>query len=488
MNRRIVFYMLGQILKVEAALMTLPLVCSVIYGEESGFSFIVTIALSLCFGFLLTAVNKPKDKTFFAKEGFVIVALSWIVLSVAGALPFVISGEIPNFFDAFFETVSGFTTTGATILNGSEIEIMSKGLLFWRSFTHWIGGMGILVLVMAIVPTESGRSIHIIRAEMPGPIVGKLVPKLKSTAKILYLIYICLTALEVVLLLCGGMNLFESLVHSFGTAGTGGFGVRGDSIGSYSPYLQWVITVFMLVFGINFNVFYLIIVGRLRTAFKSEELWCYVGIVLASVILITHNIYHLFDGFWEALRQSAFQVASIISTTGYATNDFNLWPGLSKGILFLLMFIGACAGSTAGGIKVSRIVLLFKRISAGLKHMLHPRSAEAVRFEGKKVENDTLNSVLVYFAIYFFCFTVMFLLLLFESKVDFETSISAVAACFNNVGPGLSKVGPNGNYDIYSYFSKIVLSFAMLLGRLEIYPMLLLFSPSSWLKRRKVNK
>ncbi len=483
MNRRIIFYMLGQILKVEAVLMLLPLICSVIYGEKSAITFVITIALALLLGFLLTLFNKPKDKTFFAKEGFVIVALSWITLSVVGALPFVISGAIPNFIDAFFETVSGFTTTGATILGGNEIEGMSKGLLFWRSFTHWIGGMGILVLVMAIVPTDSGRSIHIVRAEMPGPIVGKLVPKLKSTAKILYLIYICLTLLEVILLFAGGMNLFESIVHSFGTAGTGGFGVKGDSIASYSPYLQWVITVFMLIFGINFNIYYLIIAGKLRTAFKSEELWCYVGIVIAAVSLVTYNIHNLVDGFWETLRQSAFQVASIITTTGYATTDFNLWPGLSKGILFILMFIGACAGSTAGGIKISRIVLLFKRISANLRHMIHPRGTEAVRFEGKKVENETLNGVLVYFAIYFVCFTVILFVLLFE-PFDFETNISAVAACFNNVGPGLSKVGPMGNYDIFSYLSKTVLSVAMLLGRLEIYPIILLFSPRNWIKSR----
>ena len=486
MNRKIVFYLLGKILCIEAVLMLLPMAYSIVCAEKSVIAFAITIIFSLGLGFLLTVINKPKDETFFAKEGFVIVALSWITLSVVGALPFVISGAIPNFIDAFFETVSGFTTTGATILSGEQIEAMGKGLLFWRSFTHWVGGMGILVLVMAIVPTESGRSIHIVRAEMPGPIVGKLVPKLKSTAKILYLIYIFLTVLEVVLLLAGGMNLYESLVHSFGTAGTGGFGVRADSIGSYSPYIQWVIAIFMLIFGVNFNIYYLILVRKIRTAFKSEELWCYLGIVVVAVSLITYNIYHLFGSFWEAVRQSAFQVASIISTTGYSTADFNLWPGLSKGILFILMFIGACAGSTAGGIKISRIVLLFKRIRANLKHMLHPRGAEAVRFEGKGVEAETLNGVMVYFALYFFCFVIIFFILLFE-PFGFETNISAVAACFNNVGPGLSKVGPIGNYDIYSPFAKLVLSFALLLGRLEIYPLILLFSPTSWLKRRKIK-
>ncbi len=485
MNRKMVIFMLGKILKIQAILLCLPLLCSVIYLEKSAFAFLVTIALSLILGFLCTTFSKPKDKTIYAKEGFVIVALSWIGLSLIGALPFVLTGEIPSYIDAFFETVSGLTTTGATILG--SMESMSKGILFWRSFTHWVGGMGILVLVVAIVPTDSGRSIHIIRAEMPGPIVGKIVPKIKSTAKILYLIYIGMTVLEIFLLFLGGMNLFEAIVHSFGTAGTGGFGIKVDSIASYSPYLQWVITIFMLMFGVNFNIYYLILAGRLRSAFKSEELWCYVGILLAAVGLVTVNISNLYSNFSETLRAAAFQVSSIITTTGYATTDFNSWPGLSKGILFLLMFIGACAGSTAGGIKISRIMLLLKRISATLKHLIHPRSTETVRFEGKKVENETLTGALVYFAIYFLCFTVIFFVLLFE-PFDFETNLSAVAACFNNVGPGLSMVGPLGNYDIYSPLSKIVLSVAMLLGRLEIYPLILLFSPRIWIRRKNLKK
>lgn len=484
MNRKIVFYMLGKILILEAALLCLPLICALIYGEKSVIAFIITIGIALALGLVLSLLNKPKDKTFFAKEGFVIVALSWIFLSLVGALPFYISGEIPSYINAFFETVSGFTTTGATILG--TMESMPKGILFWRSFTHWIGGMGVLVLILAILPTDSGRSIHIIRAEMPGPIVGKLTPKLKSMTKILYLIYIGLTLLEVVLLLCGKMPLFEALVHSFGTAGTGGFGIKGDSIGSYSPYLQWVITIFMLVFGVNFNIYYLLLVGRIRSAFKSEELWCYLGIVFVSVGLVTANVSNMFDNFADALRHSAFQVSSIMTTTGYATQDFNLWPGLSKGILFILMFIGACAGSTAGGLKISRVMLLFKRVISNLKHMIHPRSTEGVRFEGKKIETETLNGVFVYFAIYFFCFTMIFFVLLFE-PFDLETNITAVAACFNNVGPGLAKVGPMGNYDIYSPLSKLVLSAAMLLGRLEIYPLILLLSPRLWIKSR-VNK
>ncbi|MBQ3548230.1 MAG: TrkH family potassium uptake protein [Clostridia bacterium] len=481
MNRKMVFYMLGQILKLQAGIMLIPLITSLIYGEKCFLSFLITIFVALVLGFALTIINKSHDKTFFAKEGFVIVALSWVLLSAVGALPFVISGEIPNYIDALFETVSGFTTTGATIL--SNVEELSKSILMWRSLTHWVGGMGILVLVVAILPTDSGRSIHIIRAEMPGHSVGKLTPKLRVMTKQLYLIYIVLTVIEVIFLLCGGMPLFDSLVHSFGTAGTGGFGIKNDSIASYSPYLQWVITVFMLLFGINFNLYYLLLVGRLRSAIKSEELWTYICLFISATALITYNIYSMSTNFAEALRNAAFQVSSIMTTTGYATANFNLWPGLSKGILFILMFIGACAGSTAGGLKISRIVLLFKRVKSSVKHMIHPRSTEAVRFEGKKVDNDTLMGVLVYFAVYFICFTLILFVVLFE-PFDFETSISAVAACFNNVGPGLSLVGPMGNYGVFSYISKIVLSVAMLLGRLEIFPMLILFSPTVWKKRR----
>lgn len=478
MNRKMVFYMLGQILKLEAALLGLPLLCSVIYGESEILTFLITIAVALVLGFGLTLFNKPKDKTVYAKEGFVIVALSWIMLSAVGALPFVISGAIPSYADAFFETVSGFTTTGASIVPNIE-EITSKGLLFWRSFTHWIGGMGVIVLIMAIVPTDSGRSMHIMRAEMPGPVVGKLVPKVKSTAKILYLIYIFLTCLQVVLLCFGGMSLYESLIHTFGTAGTGGFSIKADSIASYSPYIQWVITIFMLVFGVNFNLYYLLLIRNFSNVFKSEELRTYIVIMLACTGLITYNVYPMYQNLSDAIRNSAFQVSSIMTTTGFATTDFNLWPTFSKALLFILMFIGACAGSTAGGLKVSRIILIFKNIKANLKHLLHSRSVEAIRFEGAKVENSTIVGTLNYFAIYFFCFTAIFLLLCFE-PFDLETNLSAVAACFNNIGPGLAGVGPASNFAAYSNFSKFLLSFAMLLGRLEIYPILLLFIPKIW--------
>ncbi len=484
MNRRMVFYLLGKILFIEAGLMCLPLACSAIYFEQKGvIAFAITIALSLILGFVLTCFNTPKDKTIFAKQGFVIVALAWVVMSLVGALPFTISGEIPFYIDAVFETVSGFTTTGASIL--TDVESMSHGMLFWRSFTHWVGGMGILVLVMAIVPTDSGRSMHIARAEMPGPIIGKLVPKLKTTAKILYLIYIFLTVLEMVLLYVGGMGLFESIVHSIGTAGTGGFGIKGDSLGSYTPYQQWVIAIFMLIFGVNFNIYYLILVKKIRTAFKSEEFWVYIGIVALSVGLITINVYNTFNTLSETVRHAFFQVSSVITTTGYSTVNFNEWPNLSKGILFLLMFMGGCAGSTAGGLKVSRVVLLFKRVSANLKRALHPRSTEFVRLEGKKVDDDTLTGVTVYFALYFLVFTAVFFLLLFE-PFDIETNLTVATSCFNNIGPAYGSAW--ATYDIYSPFSKVVLSVAMLAGRLEIYPIILLFSPSSWLKRRKIKK
>ena len=485
MNIKMIIYMLGRISFLEAILLVLPLSCALIYKENTILAFLITIGIALGVGVVCSLAGRTKDKAIFAREGFVIVALAWILMSAIGALPFYISREIPHYYDAFFETVSGFTTTGASIL--TDVEAMSNGLLFWRSFSHWIGGMGVLVLVMAIIPTETGRTIHIMRAEMPGPIVDKLVPKVKSTAKILYLIYIVLTAVQVILLVVGGMPFFESLIHTFGTAGTGGFGVKADSIGGYSPYLQWVIAIFMLIFGINFNLYYLVLIKKVNSALKSEELWWYISIVVVSAGIITANIYPIYKGFGESVRHAVFQVATIISTTGFATVDFNLWPTLSKTILFVLMFIGACAGATAGGLKISRVVVLFKTIRANLRHMLHPRSVDSISFEGKRLDKETCNNVTSYFAIYFISFTIMFLLISFE-KFDLETNISAVAACFNNIGPGLAGVGPASNYSAYSPFSKMVLSYAMLLGRLEILPMILLFSPSVWLRRKAKKK
>lgn len=473
--------MLGRIILLEALLLAVPASCAFVYKEtDSFFAFLVTIGIALCAGIVLSLIGKTKDRAIFAKEGFVIVALAWIIMSAVGALPFVISGEIPSYVDAFFETVSGLTTTGASII--TDVESCSHGILLWRSFTHWIGGMGVLVLMMAIFPTDSGRSMHIMRAEMPGPIIGKLVPKMKTTARVLYLIYVALTAMQMILLLAGGLPVFDSLVYSLGTAGTGGFSIKADGLASVSPYCQWVITIFMLIFGVNFNLYYLVLTKKIRSAIKSEELWTYVGMVLVSSAVIAVDIYSAFGSIGDSVRHSAFQVASIISTTGYATTDFNYWSGLSKGVLLLLMFTGACAGSTAGGLKISRVVLLFKSIKANLKHMLHPRSVDAVRFEGKRVENSTIAGVNAYFAVYMLCFAVLFFVISFE-PFDIETNFSAVASCFNNVGPGFSAVGPMSSYAGYSDFATAVLSFAMLLGRLEIYPMLLLFAPSVWKKR-----
>ncbi|MBQ4349406.1 MAG: TrkH family potassium uptake protein [Clostridia bacterium] len=480
MNRRMVLYMVGTVVKIEAALMVLPLIASFIYKEACSTAFLISIAAALAVGFALTLIFKPGSKVIYAKEGFVIVSLAWLALSAVGALPFYISGEIPSYVDAFFETVSGFTTTGASIL--TDVEAMSRGLLFWRSFTHWVGGMGVLVFVMAVIPGVSDRSIHILRAEAPGPIVGKLVPKMRQTARILYIIYMVMTVVEIAFLLAGGMPVFDSLIHAFGTAGTGGFGVKGDSIASYSPYLQWVITVFMLLFGINFNLYYLVLIKKFRTAIKSEELWAYLIIFFASTAVITLNIMPMGGSFSENLRLAAFQVSSIVTTTGYATADFNQWPTLSKTVILLLMFIGSCAGSTAGGFKVSRVVLLMKKIKRELQKLLHPRAVSVIRFEGKRVDEATMSSLGSYLAIYVLFYCIFVFLLGFET-LDLETNISAVAACYNNIGPALGAAGPASNYAFYSPFSKIVLSMAMLLGRLEILPLILTFSPSTWTKK-----
>lgn len=479
MNRKMISYTVGKITALEAILLLLPAAVALYYRESCIFPILISAAVSAAVGGLLLLLSKPKDKTIYAKDGFMITALAWIILSAIGALPFFISGEIPNYIDAFFETVSGFTTTGASIL--ADIEKMSRGLLFWRSFTHWIGGMGVLVLMVALFPSDSGRSIHILRAEMPGPIVGKLVPKAKNTAKILYLIYIVLTVLQMVILFTGGMPLFDSVVLSFGTAGTGGFGIRADSVASYSPYLQNVITVFMVLFGINFNIFYLILIRRVKSVFKNTELWCYLGLFAVATALIAVNIYPMYNSVGDAVRLSAFQTASIMSTTGYATANFDLWPGLSRSIILLLMFIGASAGSTAGGLKVSRVIMLLKTMRKDLKYRLHPKTVSVVRYEGKTLDKATARGVGSYFILYAVLFVIVFFILSFE-PFSMETNISAAASCINNVGPGLGSVGPALSYAGYSWFSKIVLSLAMLFGRLELYPMLFLLTPTIWKK------
>ncbi|MBR3144494.1 MAG: TrkH family potassium uptake protein [Clostridia bacterium] len=481
MNRRMVLNILGRMLIAEAALLALPMAVSVYYLEKCFFAFLITALFSLFTGLLLRLVSKPRKTTIYAKEGFIIVALVWIVMSLVGALPFTISREIPNYFDAIFETVSGFTTTGASVVK--DVEKLSRGILFWRSFTHWIGGMGILLFVMAIIPNLSDRTVHIMRAEVPGPVVDKIVPRLKQTAKILYSIYIVITAIEVVLLLCGGMTFYESLLHSFGTAGTGGFGIKRESIAYYSPYCQWVIGIFMLIFGVNFNIYYLIIAKRIKGVLKSKELLWYLSIFFISFVLISFNVSFLYNNFSETVRNSFFQVSSIMTTTGYSTVDFDKWPLFSRGLLLVIMMIGGCSGSTAGGLKVSRVALLIKQVGREIKHMLHPKSVSVVRFDSKPVDEDTLKNVSVYFILYIICIMAVFMLLCLEPPpFNTETNLSATLACINNIGPGLDIVGPAGNYAAYSSFSKVVLSVAMLLGRLEIFPLLLLFTPAMWKK------
>ena len=482
MNRRMVFYVAGQMVLVEAILMLLPLIVSIFYMEKCALAFVASILIALVLGLAMVLIFKPSNKVIYSKEGFIIVALSWVMLSLVGCLPFVISKEIPNFVDAFFETVSGFTTTGASIL--TSYEGLSHGIMFWRSFTHWVGGMGVLVLVMAVSPTSTDRSMHILRAEMPGPIVGKLVPRVRQTAKILYLIYVGLTVLEMGLLCLGGLSLYESCIYAFGSAGTGGFGIMSDSLASYSPYVQWVITIFLVLFAANFNIYFLILMRKFKTAFKSEELWTYLGIIIASITVVTVCIYPLYDGFWKSLRMAAFQVMSILSTTGFATADFTLWSPVAKAVLFILMFIGGCAGSTAGGLKISRVVTLFKSIRRELYRMIHPHSVGAVKLDGKKLDDDTIKGIGTYFSLYVFILISAFLLISFE-PLSFEGKFTSVVACFNNIGPGFAEVGPMGSYASYSAFSKIVLSITMLLGRLEIYPLLFILMPSVW--KRKSN-
>ena len=477
-----VFHTVGLIVLLEAVLLLIPTAVSLLYREESARAFFLTILFALLAAALLIFPFRPKNRVIYAKEGFAITSMAWLILSAIGALPFFFSGQIPRYIDAFFETVSGFTTTGASIL--PRVEALDHGLLFWRSFTHWIGGMGVLVFLAAFLPNLSGRSIHILRAEMPGPTVGKLLPRVQDTAKVLYIIYIVMSAAQILLLCAGGMGLFESVIHTFGTAGTGGFGVYSDSVASLTPYQLWVITVFMLLFGINFNLYYYILIRRARAAIRSSELWAYLGLVVLSTAIICINVSHLYDGFGTTLRHSAFQVASIVTTTGFSSVDFNAWPALSKSVLLLLMFSGACAGSTAGGIKISRLILFFKNCHAEFRYMIHPRSVNVLKMDGKRVEKETQKGVMVYLVLYLICFAAIFFLISFNG-FDFETNFSATAACFNNVGPGFAGVGPLSNFAAYSPFSKLVLSFAMLFGRLEIWPILLTLYPAAWRTRQR---
>ena len=477
MNLKMVTKTVGRLLKAEALLMLLPLMVSVYYKENILYVYGIVIGLILAVGTLMT-MPKPETKTIYAREGFAIVSLSWIFMSVFGALPFVISGAIPSFVDALFETVSGFTTTGASIL--SNIEALPKSLLFWRSFTHWIGGMGVIVFVLAILPKKEMQSMHILRAEVPGPTVGKLVSKATVTARILYIIYTVLTIAEIISLLCCKIPLFDSVTTAFATAGTGGFSVKNTSIAAYDNIgAEIVISLFMLLFGINFNLFYLFLVKQFRRVFKSEELWSYLGVIAISILLISFNVYPLVENFGTALRQAGFQVISIITTTGFVTADFAQWPMFSQMILFVLMFIGACAGSTGGGLKVGRMIIIVKAVWRELRRAINPKRVKAIKLDGAVIEKDVVLTTSAYFIIYMFIIGISSLLISIDN-FDFTTTITAVVTCINNVGPGFAAVGPTENFADFSNFSKIILSANMLIGRLEIFPIMILFMSSTW--------
>ena len=475
MNYRMIRNILGWLLIFECGFMLVPTVTALIYGEREIWAFLVTMLLCGGIG-ALCVWRKPKDSALYAREGFVIVSLSWIALSLLGAIPFCISGVIPNYVDAVFETVSGFTTTGASIL--AAVEPLPRCMLMWRSFTHWVGGMGVLVFIMAFIPLSGGQNMHIMKAESPGPSVSKLVPRVKTTALILYSIYLGLTLIQFILLLCGGLDAFEALTTAFGTAGTGGFGVLNDSMASYSPYIQWVVTVFMLLFSVNFTCYYLFLLGRFKEAFNGE-LRRFVCIVGAVILVITLNVRGMFDTLGEALRHVAFTVASLISTTGFATENFDAWPELSRTLLVLIMFIGACAGSTGGGLKVSRLMILFRGAFNEIGTLIQPRRVKRVTIDNRPVEAEVVRATNVYMMWYVLLFTVSVILISFDDH-DLVTNFTAVAATINNIGPGLNLVGPTGNFAFFSIPSKLVLIFDMLAGRLELFPMLVLFAPQTW--------
>ena len=484
MNASMIFYILGHVLRIEGVFMLLSATVGLIYNEKNGLVFLV-MAICLFLLGLLLSIKKPKNTTIYLKEGCVITALSWILMSFFGALPFYITKEIPSLVDAMFETVSGFTTTGASIM--PDVEILCHASQFWRCFTHWVGGMGVLVFLLAIIPMSGGSNINLMRAESPGPSVGKLVPKMRQSAALLYLIYLFLTALETMLLVLGKLPVFESICTSFGTAGTGGFGVYRDSLASQTPYIQWVVTIFMILFGVNFNFYFFLLYRHIRKAVKMSEVRAYLAVILVSIGIISVNVYHQFESVSASIRHSSFQVASIITTTGFASTDFDLWPETSKVILVILMFIGACAGSTGGGIKVSRFIILIKSIGKELKSYVHPKSVSKITMDGCPVEHEIVRSVNVFFITFTLIFTFSLLLVSLDNK-GLVSSFTAVAATINNIGPGLEAVGPTQNYAGFSAFSKLVMIFDMLAGRLELFPMLVLFNPKLYLTKPLVSR
>ncbi len=484
MNYPMIINILGHVLRIEGIMMLLPALVGLVYQESTGWVFLVMAVGLFLLGFLLS-FKKPKNSTIYLKEGCVVTALSWVLMSFFGALPFYYTQEIPSLVDAFFETVSGFTTTGASIM--PNVEILCHASQFWRCFTHWIGGMGVLVFLLAVIPMSGGSNINLMRAESPGPSVGKLVPKMRQTARLLYLIYFTLTATEVLFLVIGKMPIFDSICSSFGTAGTGGFGVKADSMASQTPYIQWVITIFMVLFGINFNFYFFLLYKYFKKAFRMSEVRVYLAIILGSIAVITFNILHIFGNLATSFRHASFQVASIITTTGFASTDFDIWPETSRALLVILMFVGACAGSTGGGIKVSRFIILVKTLGKELKSYVHPKSVTKITMDGSPVEHEVVRSVNVYIITFLIIFTTSFLLVSLDNK-GLITSFSAVAATINNIGPGLELVGPTQNFAHFSVLSKFVMIFDMLAGRLELFPMLMLFHPKLYITKPLLSK
>ena len=476
MNKSMIAYILGWIMKLEGLFMLIPVLVALIYREHNGVWFAIVAVCALVFGAVVTH-KKPESNVFYMREGCIATAMSWFIMSVIGCLPFFLSGEIPSFTDALFETVSGFTTTGSTIL--SDVESLSYCMLFWRSFTHWIGGMGVLVFLLAVIQMTGGSNMNLLRAESPGPSVGKLVPKIKYTAQILYIIYFGMTIVEIVLLLISRMPAFDAITLSFGTAGTGGFGIKGDSLASYTALQQWIVTIFMILFGVNFNAYYLILFRKFKKALQMEEVRAYFAIIFVATAIITGSLVGGNMQFFDALRHAAFQVGSIITTTGYATVNFDAWSQTCRAILVLLMFVGACAGSTGGGIKVSRFIVMVKTMIKELNSYIHPKSVKKIKMDDKPIEHEVVRSINVYFITFMIIFVASVIAISFEGH-DLVTNFTAIAATINNIGPGLSMVGPDCNFGFFSDFSKLVIIFDMLAGRLELFPLLILFHPAIW--------